>query len=151
MSRQAWVDARLIRSFSGTNRPYPLSRAMFEVGYGLFEPLSHRLDLPPLWTLATSDDPAKRLEFLRVLELFEGTNPLDPSVIDLAMSLYAGPRNSVSPVQLLDQGGVGGERLYALLAGERHVAAALWLWIKGLWPRPLIRADVFQEQEQERP
>jgi hypothetical protein len=93
MSNQKWVDVRLITSFSGEERPYSFSRAMFEVGYGLFEPLPHRPDLPPLWTLATSDDLAKRLEFLRVLELYEGTNLLDPSVIDLAMSLYIGPKD----------------------------------------------------------
>jgi hypothetical protein len=142
MSTRACVDARLITSLSEGDRPYPLSPAMYEVGYGFFEPLHRRPDLPPLWSLATSDDPAKRLEFLRVMDLFEGTDALDPRIIDLAFSIYADSRNRATPVQLLE--GKDGRQTYAIVAGERHVLAVLWLWCKGLYMKPLVQAQVME-------
>src|SRR5436190_100263 len=135
MGTRAWVDARLIKSLVGSDHPYPFSPAMFVIGYGLFEPLPDHPDLPPLWSLATSDDPAKREEFIRVLQLFEGTNPLAPTVIDLGFSILSGSEKPGNSVKVLEAGRKNGEKNYSIVSGERHVVAVLWLWCIGLFAR----------------
>lgn len=145
------VDARFITGAAG-ERPYPFSPAMFEVGYGLFEPLPKRPELPPLWGLATSDDVGKRHEYLRLLELFEGMNPMDPSIIDLGMTIYDGRKEITERAQLRVSGVRGENTTYDILSGERHVLAIMWLWIKGMIARPVVQAEVVgQEGEGRRP
>jgi hypothetical protein len=139
------IDARLITGATG-DHDYPFSPAMYEVGYGCFESLPKRPELPPLWSLATSEDVTKRHEFLRLLELFEGMNPLEPSVIDLGMTLYAGRTKMDERTRLCVNGVRGGDKTYDILSGERYVLAVLWLWIKGMIARPVVRAEIIEER-----
>lgn len=134
------VDARVITHSLGGNHRYPFTNAMQEAGYGFFEPLPGHPDFEPLWSLGTSDDPAKRAEFLRVMELYEGTNPAEPTIIDLAMSMYSGVAGQLHPAQLRDNGKKNGRRTATIIAGHRRLAAALWLWCRGLRKTPEIEA-----------
>jgi hypothetical protein len=120
---------------------------MLEVSYGLWEPLAKRPELPPLWSLATSEDVAKRHEFLRLLELFEGMHPLDPSIIDLGMTLYAGRKEITERVQLRVNGVRGENKTYVIISGERHVLAVLWLWIEGMTARPVVQAEIVGDED----
>lgn len=130
------VDARVITHSLGGNHRYPFTNAMQQAGYGFFEPLPGHPDFEPLWNLGTSEDPAKRAEFLRVMELYERTNPADPTIIDLAMSMYTGVAGQLHPAQLRDNGKKNGRRTATIIAGHRRLAAVLWLWCCGLRKKP---------------
>jgi hypothetical protein len=145
MKKQDWVDARLTKSLVGDDHPYPFSPAMLVVGYGLFERLPGHAELPALWPLATSDEPAKRHEFVRVIDLFAGTDPLAPTVIDLAFSILSGSEKPVNSVKVLEVGRKNGEKNYSIVSGERHVVAVMWLWCIGLFARPLVQTQILQQ------
>lgn len=134
------VDARIITSSLHNNHRYPGTDAMMQAGYGLYEPLPGHPEYKPLWNLATSDDPAERAEFLRVMELYEGQNPADPTIIDLAMSIYSGVEGQLHPAYLRDNGKKGGKRTFTIVAGHRRMMAILWLWCRGMIKLPEIEA-----------
>jgi ParB-like chromosome segregation protein Spo0J len=132
------IDARLITGSHKNNHRDIFRKDVTEVGYGLFESQPGKPELPPLWSLATSNDAAKRAEFLRVMELYEGVNPADPTIIELAQSIYAGKAGQINPVQLLVKGKKDGKPQIEIIAGHRRCLAVLWLWCKGLVEKPLV-------------
>jgi len=138
------MDVRSIVSSLGDNHRYPLSDAMYEAGYGLFEPLPGHPELLPLWDLATSDDPAKRAEFIRVMNLYEGTNPADPTCIDLATSIHGGCKGQMYQVFVKENAPKknSGQRTFICVAGHRRVIAILYLWCNGLRKEPLCEAEL---------
>lgn len=134
------VDARLITHSLHNNHRYPFSKAMLEAGYGFFEPLPGHPDYEPLWVLGTSEDPAKRAEFLRVVQLYEIHNPAEPSIIDLGTSMHSCVAGQLNPIQLRDNGKKNGKRSFTLVAGHRRLAAEIWRWCSGLTKKPEIEA-----------
>ena len=137
------MDVRYITTSLGDNHRYPLSSGMLEAGYGMFSPLPGHPELPPLFELATSDDPAKRAEFLRVMNLYEGTNPADPTCIDLATSIHAGVKGQMYQIFVRENGGKkNGQRTFTAVAGHRRILAILFLWCNGLRKEPLCEVEL---------
>lgn len=136
------IDLRLIKSSLNDNHRYPYSKAMEQAGYGMFKPLPTHPDLPPLWSLATSDSPAQRAEFLRIMNHFEQPNPADRSCLDLANSIHAGILGQIHPMQVKPIGkpkvkGGPPSGGYQLVSGHRRCTAILWLWASGLRDEPI--------------
>ncbi len=136
------IDARIITSSLHNNHRYPGTAAMMEAGYGLYEPLPSHPEYKPLWNLATSEDPADRAEFLRVMQLYEGQNPADPTIIDLAVSIHSGVEGQLHPAYVKDNGKKGGKRTFTLVSGHRRMIAVLWLWCRGMIGSPDIEAKI---------
>lgn len=136
------IDIRAITSSLHNNHRYPGTQQMSDAGYGLYEPLPSHPDHKPLWNLATSEDPAERAEFTRVMELYEGTNPAEPTIIDLATSIYGGVEGQLHPAYVRDNGKKKGKQTFTLIAGHRRMIAILWLWCRGMRDTPTIEAKL---------
>jgi ParB-like chromosome segregation protein Spo0J len=137
------VDARLIVNSLNDNHRNPFTKTMHSRGIGLFEAIPGHEEGLALWYLAVSDDPALRAEFLRLMELYEQSNPADPTIIDLATSIHAGLKGQMHQVFLRDNGvnKKTGNRTFTLIAGHRRVLAILWLWCKGLRKTPSVEVE----------
>lgn len=136
------IDARIVTGSHKGNHRDIFAQSVYDAGYDLFNSLTGHPELPPLWELATSEDLAKRAEFLRVMELHEGTNPADPTILDLAVDMNSGVAKQINPVVLTFKGNKkGGKPQVDVVAGHRRLVAALWLWCKGLSPKgPFVEA-----------
>lgn len=134
------IDVRSITSSLHNNHRYPGTQEMQDQGYGLYEPLATHPDLKPLWQMATSEDPAERGEFLRVMNLYEGRNPSDQTIIDLAHSIYACVGGQINPINVRDNGIKNGKQTFTLIAGHRRMMAILYLWCNGMIKAPEINA-----------
>lgn len=120
---------------SSFNHRNPLSDLFKKDGYGVFqEDVPPGSDKTPLWTLATSDDPAQRAQFAALIDQYE--NPDNPEVTDSIITLSHNILSvgQLQHVLLRDNGG-GKEKekhTYQLVAGHRRSLAILYLWCKGL-------------------
>jgi ParB/RepB/Spo0J family partition protein len=134
------IDVRHITSSLNDNHRYPGTKAMMEAGYGLFESLPTHPEFKPLWNLATSDDLAERAEFLRVMNLYEGTNPAEPTIIDLATSMHSSCEGQIHPISVRNNGKKGTRQTFTVVAGHRRMLAVLWRWCSGMVKSPIIEA-----------
>ena len=119
------------------NHRYPLSKFFHEQGYGVFpDDVPPGSDKPPLWKLATSNDPMERLKYVELMDELDGEEKDGGGIRSLAWNIIS--VGLINPVNVRDNG----NDTYQLVAGHRRSLAVLYLWCKGISkpPFPVIEA-----------
>lgn len=109
----------------------PLSAEMQRAGHGAFDSPESK---PSLWELGTSDDPAHRAEYVRLIDQFETG---EGGIRATAASILA--NGQINPVVLRENG----SGRYTLVSGVRRCLAILYNACRGVG-KPVVEATLIK-------
>ncbi len=136
-TRRAGTPAWLInvrQIVGGTNPRNPLADSLRH--YGVFEPVQEHLELPTLWSLATSDDAEKRAAFVQLMQEH------DQEFCSWASTFIV--QGQLQDVEVRENGKRrDGTASYTLVFGARRCLAILFNWcMTGRPSEPVVSAKL---------